>query len=844
MDKLFLTILNMSLTGAFVIAAICLVRIPLKKAPKIISYCLWAIAGFRLVFPFSIESIFSLIPFKARTIPLDITMQLIPRIDSGVTIVDNIISGSLPAPTLGASVNPLQIWTAIGAYVWLIGAVIMMIYGVVSYVLLKHKMRTAVRIEENIYEADNIQSPFVLGIIAPKIYIPLSLAISERGYIILHERTHIRRKDYIIKFAAYFILCLHWFNPLAWVAFLLMGVDMEMSCDERVLKELGGDTKKDYSRLLLSMATDRRIISGSPLAFGEGGIKERIKNILNFKKTSRVVIAAAVVLVVVLSVGFAVNKVNSIGRNDNSSNEIPTVYANLDNSTQVELVRFGYSWNFGELSKSEQQIEVVDALAPFQYEEYSPENTITVVDQAPLNLSTDRERLVKGYVEALSYTIWKSDGTVYDDGHRELYSSLSRRIGTDNDGNIILSAPFEEGEYIFGVNLKFERGTVIYGFKLVVSYVNVSEAQELVGGHYPEATEIRYTGEKDISYTNPPAPVDVYTFEVDINGETVICAVSKERSIFFTYSNGTWFAFTGVREQESDKKQILTLDDVRAISQKIGTDLTMGDLEGFAGQDVGSGLYIMQYDVDDGSYMLVVGSIDGESILYANLIHATEGGTNESIDIRYYDVDKFIVDETKELVQDLPYSPIDLPDFKPGNPAGVYDGEIDGRVYGGIFNSAILKQYGGSDKGFLVYAPTIHGVYEESGKLKAFVTVHYEHYRLEGKTLTSTSGGVIPAAITFRQGDSSDDWILEEYTEVGSIGFPDGAYFADSIRKLCVLPESGKEIVGLSQKIIKDYTDHTTRRELLRESLIEHLLLYGQTDVYLQEPDGSLVKLT
>ncbi|WP_281532309.1 M56 family metallopeptidase [Anaerocolumna aminovalerica] len=284
MDKVFLTILNMSLTGAFVIAAICLVRLPLKKAPKIISYCLWAMAGFRLVFPFSIESVFSLIPFKAQTIPLDITMQPIPRIDSGVTIVDNIISGSLPAPTLGASVSPLQIWTAIGTYVWLMGVSIMVIYGIVSYVLLKGKIGMAVHVDDNIYEAGNIQSPFVLGIIEPKIYIPPSLKASERKYIILHERTHIRRKDYIIKFAAYFILCLHWFNPLAWVAFLLMGVDMEMSCDERVLKELGGGTKKDYSMLLLSMATDRGTISGSPLAFGEGGVKERIKNILNFKK--------------------------------------------------------------------------------------------------------------------------------------------------------------------------------------------------------------------------------------------------------------------------------------------------------------------------------------------------------------------------------------------------------------------------------------------------------------------------------------------------------------------------------------------------------------------------------
>ena len=309
MDKLFLTVLNMSLTGAFVIAAICLARLPLKKAPKIISYCLWAVAGFRLVFPYSIESMFSLIPFKAQPIPPDIAMQPIPRIDSGIPFVNNAVSGILPAAIPAESVNPLQIWTTFGAYIWLIGVIVMFIYGVVSFFILKRKMRKAVHKEANIYEAENIQSPFVLGILTLGIYLPIGLSEQEKSYIILHEQTHIRRHDHIVKFAAYFILCLHWFNPLAWVAFLLMGVDMEMSCDERVLKEMGGETKKEYSLLLLSLATERRMIGGSPLAFGEGGIKERIKNVLDFRKPSRMVMITSVVLVAALSVGFAVNRV-------------------------------------------------------------------------------------------------------------------------------------------------------------------------------------------------------------------------------------------------------------------------------------------------------------------------------------------------------------------------------------------------------------------------------------------------------------------------------------------------------------------------------------------------------
>jgi len=309
MDKIFLTFLNMSLTGTYVIAAICLVRLLLKKAPKIISYCLWAIAGFRLVFPFSIESVFSLIPFKAQVIPTDIATQPVPHIDSGIPFVNNTVNSLLPVATPSASINPLQGWITAGTLVWLIGAVVMVMYGVVSFVVLKRKMKEATHVEANIYESRRIKSPFVLGVFRPRIYLPFGLSEKEKAYILLHEQTHIRRHDHIIKIVAYFILCLHWFNPLVWAAFLLMGADMEMSCDERVLKEMGNEVKKDYSLSLLSLATEHRTISGSPLSFGEGGMKERIKNVLKFKKPSRVMIIASLILVAVLGVSLAANRI-------------------------------------------------------------------------------------------------------------------------------------------------------------------------------------------------------------------------------------------------------------------------------------------------------------------------------------------------------------------------------------------------------------------------------------------------------------------------------------------------------------------------------------------------------
>lgn len=298
----------MSLTGAFVIAALCIVRIFLKKAPKIISYCLWAVAGFRLLFPFSVESIFSLIPFKTQMIPMDIATQQAPRINSGISFMNNAVSDVLPKAASSTGVNPLNMWMTISSYIWFAGVVIMLIYGIVSFFILKRKMRESIQIEENVYESENIKSPFVLGIFKPKIYLPINLSEGEKKYIILHEQTHIHRHDHIVKFVAYFILCLHWFNPLAWISFILMGADMEMSCDESVLREMGDETKKDYSMSLLSFATNRRIINGSPLSFGEGGIKERIKNVLNFKKASRLVIIVSVALVAIISLGFAVNK--------------------------------------------------------------------------------------------------------------------------------------------------------------------------------------------------------------------------------------------------------------------------------------------------------------------------------------------------------------------------------------------------------------------------------------------------------------------------------------------------------------------------------------------------------
>lgn len=308
MEDLFLSVLNMSLTASYVIAVITLARFFLKKAPKTISYALWSTAGFRLVFPISFESVFSLIPFKSDPVPPDIAVQAIPRIDSGITIVDDTVSRVLPAAMPAVSVNPMQTIVAAGIAVWLIGIATMLIYSVVSIALLKRQLRGAAPSARNIYEVGNLKTPFVLGFIHPKIYIPSGLSPEEKSYIIRHEQTHIKRFDHIVKLTAFLILCLHWFNPLVWLAFVLMSADMEMSCDERVIKDMGGEIKKAYSASLLSLATGRSIINSSPLAFGEGNIRGRIKNVLNFKKPATWVITASILLVAALCIGLSANK--------------------------------------------------------------------------------------------------------------------------------------------------------------------------------------------------------------------------------------------------------------------------------------------------------------------------------------------------------------------------------------------------------------------------------------------------------------------------------------------------------------------------------------------------------
>ena len=307
MDILFLQIINMSITSSYIILIIMAIRLFLKRLPKILSYGLWLVGFLRLIFPFPFTSIYSLISINTKTIPDDIIYAKTPEIQSGIKIIDSAINEILPPATSTGSINPIQVWIGIGSAVWIVGLILLLIYSIVTSLKFAKQLKSADLLYDNIYQLDKLETAFVFGLIKPKIYLPSNLSQPETSYIIEHEKTHIERKDHIIKFIAFIITSIHWFNPLVWLGFYLMSEDMELSCDEAVIEKMGFHIKKDYSNSLLALSIKSKTIGGSPLAFGENNVKSRIKNILNYKRPEFWLIALLSILFIFLLIGLLSN---------------------------------------------------------------------------------------------------------------------------------------------------------------------------------------------------------------------------------------------------------------------------------------------------------------------------------------------------------------------------------------------------------------------------------------------------------------------------------------------------------------------------------------------------------
>ncbi len=306
MNTLFLKILNMSISAGWLVLAVLILRLLMKRSPRWLHVLLWGLVALRLVMPISPRSMFSLIP-SAETVPMDIAMTETPQIESGIPMINGVINPVLSetgTPTLGASVNPLQVITTAASYLWLLGVLGMLLYTVISYLRLRYRLRTAVRLRDGIYQSENAVSPFVLGLVKPGIYLPYHIGANALGYVVAHEEAHIRRKDHLWKPLGFLFLTVYWFHPLLWLAYILLCRDIELACDEKVIGVLGNAQRADYTEALLACSVNRRMISACPLAFGEVGVKQRVKSVMHYKKPAFWVILLSLLIALIAAVCF------------------------------------------------------------------------------------------------------------------------------------------------------------------------------------------------------------------------------------------------------------------------------------------------------------------------------------------------------------------------------------------------------------------------------------------------------------------------------------------------------------------------------------------------------------
>ena len=283
LDSIFKTILDMTLSSSFLIVAVLIARIILRKSPKIFRKILWGLVALKLIVPFSFESVLSLVPHKSEYMPQS-------------TVVSSEISNSVT--------NPAFDWKSVLPYAWVVVATLLLIYAFFSFIKLKAKMSDAVKYQDNIFQSERVESPFVFGIFKPKIYIPYSIKGEKLGFVLEHEKTHIKYLDHITKLIGFILLCIHWFNPLVWVSYVLFCKDLELACDEAVVRNMSEGKRKSYALTLCDIGVNKAKISACPIAFGEVSIKERVKATLSYKKVGKIAISLSLCLCAIVAVCF------------------------------------------------------------------------------------------------------------------------------------------------------------------------------------------------------------------------------------------------------------------------------------------------------------------------------------------------------------------------------------------------------------------------------------------------------------------------------------------------------------------------------------------------------------
>lgn len=801
MTEVFIKILNMSLISSYVALAIILIRIPLKKVPKIYSYMLWGIVFFRMVCPFSFDSVMSLIPMGSNSVPKTISYMKSPEIYSGIGSIDNTVNNmiyeTLPPVNETASVNPMQIVLYIGSIIWIVAIILILLYSLISYVRLHKEIAAATIVEENIYQTDRIITPFVLGFIKPKVYLPLGIKDKNYEYIVSHEKTHIKRKDHILKPMYFMAVVIHWFNPLMWLSYYFMTKDMEMSCDEEVMKLRGEEIKADYAKLLLDLSVKQsRLLS--PIAFGENNAKSRIKNVIKYKRPRFWVVIITLVLLIITCIGLITNPREELDLTYLNIEKIANRYA----GTKQLVVSYGAEDNIyisadlsrGAYISGEKFIDLIyDTLDEWKEKKV----------ESPLKLSpTISVHLDPGLLEVCFYENKSLAMVKYSDHSR--YYHIPEDVWSKVYVMHIVSSYYIPKELV---------AVVVSGRRSRQSMnetpVNVEEYYSFNIGeetYYIYEKNDKYYCESPYRFINEILE-SVYNEGLrEIRGENVLILEPN------------------AYEDEIEKLIEENLEKIMSSPYKAsnpryyiekGDDIAYGNILKYGGEE---GLNYMLRQFEEGNAKGLRGEI--MMALCKEILGVRNNVEDDTL-------------SAEEWFKELKIrEKVELPDFQ-------YEGEdpIEKLVYE---TEIARKKTKRAD--FTIVAPHIFGSYEEEDRLKVFVTTCDGHYTLYEKVLSEVGGGIAPSAITYIKNDDGS-YSLEKYERT-----KDGADWVPSIKEFCTMPVSGRKIDGLADKIINHYSNKKDIIELERKNLIEHLKKHNQYGVSLQkeylDPPDNVIPLT
>jgi len=641
LDRIFMQVLDMSKTAGIVILTVILARLLLRKLPKVFSYALWAVVLFRLLCPVAFEAPVSIVP-EMRSVSQgyalsEESISVFGAGEAAYQAVGDALNGGLGVQQIRTTEKDetgmtryittdwWSVWILFGQYVWMTGVAAMLVYSMVSYQKIRKKLYVVIPLRDNIFIADDIKSPFVIGLFRPKIYLPCNLGEQERAYIILHEQHHIKRFDHVMKALAFLALTIHWFNPLVWAAFVLASKDMEMSCDEAVIRKIGGDVRADYAASLLTLATGRRIVAGTPLAFGEGDTKGRIYNLSKWKKPAVWVVLIAVVACVALAVGLLTNptKNNSAAPSEDGyffligTDGVETIEISGVNTSGGVVNANGSAFKKGERVWLEPLQGVTD-LRGYSITALSKNSEIVYALSIPVGATDDEViNLVGSDGWLLAPTDWKA-GLAGIADKTYVYEYVYE--GKDIMGSFTITL--------------YDDGTFTYYEGVVSSYIGVGSWEQ--DGNIITLADNGHGGQGRINH-----------FELDGN-DLAFVEQDSDNFIYVKIKNGEKFRCTGKVLKQNDNTdssvQIpsnpqLSLNDVIILSQK-GYDLTWSDFENYDYIEAGSGLYIRVYEINEMYKLWIGGAGPARDPMYIYLALADDLDTR--IDIRDGGVTDFI----------------------------------------------------------------------------------------------------------------------------------------------------------------------------------------------------------